>query len=690
MPAEPHVSVVIPTCGRPGQLRECLEALASQTMTAAAFEVVVVDDGSPEPLDALVAEFASRLQVRLLRQANTGPAAARNHGARAARAPRVAFTDDDCRPRPEWLERLLAAERRHPGTLVGGGIVNGLPDDVFATTSQLVVDLVYEHFNADPENAYFFASNNMLCDRERLLALGGFDTTFPRAGAEDRDFCDRWRAAGLRLVWQPAATIEHHHGQSLTKFIDLCYRYGRGARLYHEKRQSRGTGTMREDLGFHRSLPRRIWKRLGRPLGPWRSVQVCGTLLLWQFVNAVGFFVQGWTMDASADAANASGLPVHDIAALRESCRDHATRSTVTPAGDGGAEWVLDGGRLRHATADYFSIGLYDAGGSERLIMMEQQETALVMLLTATVGGVPSVLLNLRTEPGLIGLTNLSTTIQSTPSNYLRKHGGKPTSFLEIAADPTAFGTVLYDGAHHDWGDYYVAKTKRFLVVRLAEPVEAPSGFRWVRQADARRLLAEDHLITNDLRVTLTLLSERRGPDHGEFPTHDDAADAPAHLQALEFTPGTSDSRGTTVAFFRTQTETREVSSWVQPLLVPGAPMEIDLAFAERGGERVFAIERRTQPGLLGTRLWFPAPAAGGTVIRRVTTSAEGGRFWRFEIVVRVRRLDSPGKMPEDSQSRTRWITEAELADLVRQPLQTALELRMAWSLALAESAGDR
>jgi hypothetical protein len=46
--------------------------------------------------------------------------------------------------------------------------------------------------------------------------------------------------------------------------------------------------------------------------------------------------------------------------------------------------------------------------------------------------------------------------------------------------------------------------------------------------------------------------------------------------------------------------------------------------------------------------------------------------------------------MPEDSQSRTRWITEAELADLVRQPLQTALELRMAWSLVLAESAGDR
>jgi GT2 family glycosyltransferase len=151
----------------------------------------------------------------------------------------------------------------------------------------------HQHFNADPANAYFFASNNMLCRRERLIALGGFDTAFPRAGAEDRDFCDRWRAAGLRLVWQVDATIEHCHGQSLATFIDLHYRYGRGARLYHAKRQARTTGTMREDLGFHRSLPSRIWKRMGRPLGPWRSVQVCGAILLWEAVNAIGFLQRG-------------------------------------------------------------------------------------------------------------------------------------------------------------------------------------------------------------------------------------------------------------------------------------------------------------------------------------------------------------------------------------------------------------
>lgn len=289
---EPLVSVVIPTFARPGQLRECLDALTRQEMPTDTFEVVVVDDGGPEPLDTVVAEFASQLRVRLVRQDNAGPSAARNRGAREAAAPLVAFTDDDCRPRPEWLGRLVAGERERPGALVGGSTVNGLPDDVFATTSQLIIDLVYEHFNGDPDNAYFFASNNMLCRRDRFLELGGFDTAYSWAGAEDRDFCDRWRAAGLRLACRADAVIEHRHAQSLRKFCDVHYRYGRGAYMYQAKRRARGTGTMREDLGFHRSLPGMIWRRLGRPPGYWRSVQVGAAILLWQVVNAYGFLTQ--------------------------------------------------------------------------------------------------------------------------------------------------------------------------------------------------------------------------------------------------------------------------------------------------------------------------------------------------------------------------------------------------------------
>jgi hypothetical protein len=93
-------------------------------------------------------------------------------------------------------------------------------------------------------------------------------------------------------MWRPDAVIEHRHSQSLRKFIDLHYRYGRGACLYHHKRRARGTGTMREELLFHRTLPGRIWRRLGRPPGYLRSVQIGAALMLWQIANAAGFFAE--------------------------------------------------------------------------------------------------------------------------------------------------------------------------------------------------------------------------------------------------------------------------------------------------------------------------------------------------------------------------------------------------------------
>ena len=275
-------------------LRSCLDALARQTMATSDFEVVVVDDGSPVATAGIQEEFASRLRLRVVRQENAGPAAARNRGVREAAGDLVAFTDDDCLPRPGWLEHLTAAEAVNPGSLVGGSTVNGLPDDLFASTSQLIVDLVYEHFNADPDDAFFITSNNMLCRRDRLLDLGGFDSSYRRAGAEDRDFCDRWRTAGHKLVWRHDAVIEHRHPQSLSEFVDLHYRYGRGAHRYQRQRKARRSGTMRSDLRFHGTLPRRVWRHVGRKCAPWQGLRIVSALVVWQIANAAGFAAEAW------------------------------------------------------------------------------------------------------------------------------------------------------------------------------------------------------------------------------------------------------------------------------------------------------------------------------------------------------------------------------------------------------------
>jgi len=290
--AQPVVSVVIPTYRRLRQLRECLTALAAQTLPRDAFEVVVVDDGSPEGLGALADDFAARMQVRVIRQENAGPSAARNNGVRHAAGELVALTDDDCVPAPTWLETLVAGERARPGSLVGGSTRNGLEDCLFSETSQWIIDMVYDHFNRDHEDAYFFTSNNMLCSRQRYAEIGGFDESFTRAGAEDRDFCDRWRAAGWPLIWRPQATIEHRHPQTLARFLGLHYRYGRGAYLYHGRRRTRATGTMQDDLGFHAGLPMRIWNGMGRYSGVFKRAKLAGALALWQMANVAGFCAQ--------------------------------------------------------------------------------------------------------------------------------------------------------------------------------------------------------------------------------------------------------------------------------------------------------------------------------------------------------------------------------------------------------------
>ncbi len=69
------------------------------------FEVIVIDDGSSMPIDA----WSGDSRVRVIRQDNKGPAAARNAGIASARGAFLAFTDDDCVPEPGWLAALVEA-----------------------------------------------------------------------------------------------------------------------------------------------------------------------------------------------------------------------------------------------------------------------------------------------------------------------------------------------------------------------------------------------------------------------------------------------------------------------------------------------------------------------------------------------------------------------------------------------------
>src|SRR5512137_1175434 len=104
--ALPSASVVIPTFRRPAALRRCVEALARLDYPRDRLEVLIVDDGGGGVSNLDLGELPRDLQVRVVEQENRGPASARNRGAREAEGELLAFTDDDCRPRPSWLAEL--------------------------------------------------------------------------------------------------------------------------------------------------------------------------------------------------------------------------------------------------------------------------------------------------------------------------------------------------------------------------------------------------------------------------------------------------------------------------------------------------------------------------------------------------------------------------------------------------------
>src|SRR5260370_39765077 len=99
--SEPEISVVIAALNRPQLLFDCFRGLAEQSLGRERFEVVLVDDLSPEPLDGVCERAGTELGLTS-RYARTtvggGPGPARNLGVSLARAPRLASADNHCSP----------------------------------------------------------------------------------------------------------------------------------------------------------------------------------------------------------------------------------------------------------------------------------------------------------------------------------------------------------------------------------------------------------------------------------------------------------------------------------------------------------------------------------------------------------------------------------------------------------------
>ncbi|HEV2304860.1 MAG TPA: glycosyltransferase family 2 protein [Candidatus Acidoferrales bacterium] len=224
-----RLSIIIPTYNRARILEKTLEAYKRQVDADQILELLVVNDGSTDDTQAVVARSAqsSPMSIRYLLQQNSGQSAARNHGIREAKGELVLLGDDDVIPAPNMIAQHLAWQTRYPdpsiaivGSIFCSPEVNPTPLMKWWGLNGLRFDPPY--MKAGHEVSYAAGLFlNTSAKVEFLRAKGVFDERFRAYGYEDVELGYRLVKQGFHMIYNPDAVGYHYKRIS---FADMCRR----------------------------------------------------------------------------------------------------------------------------------------------------------------------------------------------------------------------------------------------------------------------------------------------------------------------------------------------------------------------------------------------------------------------------------------------------------------------------------
>jgi glycosyltransferase involved in cell wall biosynthesis len=298
-----NVSVVIPTFRRPELLARCLRALATQSVSAEDFEVVVADDAADPSTRDLVARLAGELPCSATYvpvEGTHGPAGARNIGWRTARGSLIAFTDDDTIPATDWLSRGLAS--------FGDGRLDAGWGRIIVPLPPRPTD--YERDAAGLARAGFVTANCFV-RRDMLERVGGFDPAFRFAWREDSDLLFR---------------ILDHQGRVAEIADAIVVHPVRPARWGVSVTQQRKAA---DDALLYRKHPRHYARSI-RPRRPWLYYPIVAALA----ATIIALLARQWRIAAFAGAGWTALTIAFALRRLRDTSRApaHVLEMLVTSA----------------------------------------------------------------------------------------------------------------------------------------------------------------------------------------------------------------------------------------------------------------------------------------------------------------------------------------------------------------------
>lgn len=372
-------------------------------------------------------------------------------------------------------------------------------------------------------------------------------------------------------------------------------------------------------------------------------------------------------------------------------------------------QWLVKDDCLSHKSGGFFSLcGYHDDDQDFEALVLFQPQGAFNGMAIYCEGKKIYLLLQARVEPGNSRLVQYGPTVQSTPANYLRLHGGKKTAYLEFFFEYHAGVKVLRNSTQLDLGKRYYQKTKILSYVQLQEMCPCAENMIWVPLDIVAKTVGYDNFLNTDLRSMLgvfdwdSLTAEQLSantPDNITLSLKYQSKNSGSLVSLKQLSKWKLTEAGieatanipTSAKLYEVTCTNREVAQWVQPLFLCEGIGLLVLYQRLHHGSLEFLLRKGQEFGVSGRNVYLPSEALEpwesgtkslleGEVLLDLIQSEEGGRFFENENRYQLIQVTPDIDIDQDHI----WVNVAEFKTLLATSNLVSIQLRAMASLILS------